>query len=536
MNGNMMPYQLTLTSILKHTCQLFPETEIVSQLSNKSLCRQTYREFFDRTLRLAAALQEAGLRRGDRVATLMWNSHTHLEAYFGVPAAGGVLHTLNLRLHPSELVYIINHAEDRFLILDESLLTIYEQIRREAHFERVWVVSLSGEPQAPLEDYEEWLARTAGDPALPTLVEDDAASLCYTSGTTGKPKGVLYSHRALVLHALAMALPDQLSYSRHDVVLPAINMFHANAMGMPHCATLVGAKQVFPGPYLQAESLLDLMEKERVTIAGGVPTVWLSVLEALDQHSHRWKLMPQLRLQVGGSAAPESMIRRLDHHGIRLIHVWGMTETSPLCTISTLKSGMENLHEDRQIEIRARQGLPEPFVDLRAMAEDREVPWDGATLGELQVRSPWAAAQYYRFPEAQDRWTEDGWLRTGDVVNIDPEGYIKIADRTKDLIKSGGEWISSVDVENALVAHPDVREAAVIGVPHPKWQERPFAVVVPKDGLHTTPKKLHDFLAEKFAKWQLPDAIVFVPELPHTATGKLLKSELRKQYQNWAWT
>jgi len=536
MNGNMMAYQLTLTSMLAHTRRLYPDVEIVSRLSDKSLRRHTYRQFFDRTRRLAAALDKAGLRRGDRVATLMWNSHAHLEAYFGVPGVGGVLHTLNLRLHPSELTYIIHHAEDRFLLIDESLLPIYDQLSRDVHFERVWVISPSGKAPVPFEDYEEWLGAADSDFGFPALAEDEAASLCYTSGTTGKPKGVLYSHRALVLHAMAMALPDQLHYSRHDVVLPAINLFHANAMGMAHAATLVGAKQVFPGPYLQGEPLLDLMEKERVTIAGGVPTVWLSVLESLDRHPNRWKLMPELRVQVGGSAAPESMIRRLDRYGIRVIQVWGMTETSPLCTISTLKNGMEDLPESKRIEIRARQGLPEPFVDLRAVSDDGEVPWDGVTLGELQVRSPWVAAQYYKFPAAQDRWTDDGWLRTGDVVNIDAEGYIKIADRTKDLIKSGGEWISSVDVENALVAHPDVREAAVIAVPHPKWQERPFAVVVLKDGFRTTPETLHDFLAQKFAKWQLPDAIVFVSELPHTSTGKLLKSELRKQYQNWTWT
>jgi fatty-acyl-CoA synthase len=532
----MMDYPLTLAPILERAAKLFPQVEIVSRLPDKSLHRYVYSDFYSRTRALSLALQNAGLEPGDRVATLMWNHYIHFEAYFAVPVMGGVLHTLNLRLHPSELAYIVNHAQDRFLIVDDVLLPFYEKIRPEVNFERVLVVPLTGKKvPAPYKSYESFIEHANGTLTYPKLAEDQAAAMCYTSGTTGKPKGVVYSHRALVLHSLAIALPDSFNIQQRDVVLPAMSMFHANAWGLPFATALMGSKQVFPGPYVQPESLLELLEKERVTLTGAVPTVWLGVLEALEKHPGRWRLTPGMRIVSAGTAVPETMIRRFDQLGVKVIQPWGMTETTPIATVSTLQRHMEDWHEHRKYEIRARQGVPLPLIEVRAWGDAGEVPWDGNTMGELQVRGPWVAASYFKLSEERHQWTEDGWLCTGDIVNIDTNGYIKIVDRKKDVIKSGGEWISSVDMENALVAHPAVREAAVIAVPHPKWQERPLAVVVLKDNAKVSPEELRSFLATKFAKWQLPDDFVFARELPHTATGKLLKTELRKKFGDWEW-
>ena len=536
MNGNMMRFPLTLTHILERAGQLFGKVEIVSRLPDKSLHRYTYRDFYRRARALAEALQQAGLQKGDRVGTLMWNHYAHLEAYFGIPVAGGVLHTLNLRLHPRDLAYIINHAEDRFLIVDDVLLPLLNAVKDQIRVERVIVVPLTGQPvpEGTL-DYEAFLESARGAFTYPELDEEEALGLCYTSGTTGRPKGVLYSHRAIVLHSLASALPDALGLSQQDTLLPVVPMFHVNAWGLPFTATLVGAKQVFPGPHLDPESLLDLYEKERVTVTAGVPTIWLGILQALEKQPDRWRLTPGMRMIVGGAAAPEGMIRAFDRFNLRVIHAWGMTELSPLGTVSQLKSYLKDLPEDARYAYRAKQGLPAPLVEARVVNDAGEAPWDGRTMGELQVRGPWVAASYYNLPEARDNWSEDGWFRTGDVATIDPEGYVKITDRTKDLVKSGGEWISSVDLENALMAHPAVAEAAVIAVPHSKWGERPLAVVVLKEGQHATPEALREFLAPKFAKWWLPDAFVFVDEIPRTSTGKFLKAALRERFKDWRW-
>ncbi len=536
MNGTMMDYPLTLVPMLERAGKLFSQVEIVSRLPDRSLHRTTYADFYRRARALAESLSRAGLKPGDRVGTLMWNHYAHLEAYFGIPIAGGVAHTLNLRLSPNQLAYVINHAQDRFLIVDDVLLPLYEKIKSQVKPERVLVVPFTGKPvAADYENYEEFLKQASGNFSYPKLEENQAAAMCYTSGTTGKPKGVLYSHRALVLHSFAIGLTDTFALSQRDIILPVVPMFHANAWGIPFVATMLGSKQVFPGPHLDAESLLDLYEKERVTFAAGVPTIWFALLEALEKNPGRWKLTPGMHLLVGGAAAPESMLRRYDQLGLHVIHAWGMTEMTPAGSVSKLKPGMDDWPEDKRYQVRAKQGLPMPFVEARAVSEDGEVPWNGQSMGELQVRGPWVAASYYNLPEERDQWTSDGWFRTGDVATIDPEGYIKITDRTKDLIKSGGEWISSVDLENALMAHPSVKEAAVIAIPHPKWQERPLAVVVPKEANHATAEELKTFLAANFAQWQLPDAIVFTESIPRTSTGKFLKSKLREQFADWKW-
>jgi fatty-acyl-CoA synthase len=536
MFGTMMQYPLTVTALLERAGKLFGGVEIVSRRPDRSLERSNYARLYRRARALAAALDAAGMRRGDRVAALMWNHSRHLEAYFGVPAAGCVHHTLNLRLHPDELGYIAKHAGDRLLLIDDVLLPLYEKLRKHVEFERVIVAPTTGAAvPAGYESYEDFLSTGADDYEFPKLDENEAAAMCYTSGTTGVPKGVVYTHRSIVLHSFAMSLPDYCALGQADVLLPIVPMFHANAWGLAHAAAMVGCKQVLPGPHLDALSVLDLLQSEGVTRAAGVPTVWMGVLDALEQQRERWKLASGLLVMSGGSAVPESLIRALDRHGMEVRQAWGMTELSPLGTFCTLRAHMRGLPEEERTAIRARQGTAAPFVDLRAMVGSQEAPWDGETLGEIQVRGPWIAASYYNLPDQAGRWTDDGWFCTGDVAAIDADGYVKIADRTKDLIKSGGEWISSVDLENALMGHPAVREAAVIAVPHPKWMERPLAAVVLRDGARATGAELREFLSAKFSKWQLPDAVVFVEEIPRTSVGKFQKSKLRERFAGWEW-
>jgi len=543
MKGSMMDYPLTLQAILERIPKTYPAVEIVSRLPDGSIHRYTYLDFYRRAKALAEALHCAGLQPGDRVATLCWNHHAHLEAYFAVPAAGGVVHTLNLRLHAQELAFIVNHAQDRFLIVDDVLLPLFEQFRDKVKLERVFVVRSqnnvgrfqNNELPPGAEDYEELLLTARGGYEFPRSDENDAAAMCFTSGTTGNSKGVLYSHRALVLHALAFSLPDSFCVSQHDVTMALAPMFHANAHGLPHVAVMLGCKLVLPGRQLDPQSILELFSSEQVTLATAVPTVWTGILEGLEKDPGRWKLAQAFRGFVGGTAVPEALVRKLDQRGLRLIQVWGMTETTPVAVCSTLKSHMRAWTEDEQYRVRVRQGRALPFMEVRVVNDQGEAPWDGTTMGELHVRGPWAAASYFNAPGTEDRWTADGWLRTGDIATIDDEGYVQIADRAKDLIKSGGEWISSVNLENALVAHPAVREAGVIAVPHPKWDERPVAAVVLRPGATATAEELREFLSSQFAKWQLPDEFVFLDELPHTSTGKLSKLELRKQFSGWKW-
>ena len=538
MPGGMMNVQLLVPSLIERAARYFPNVEIVSRRPDKSLHRTTWKKVRDRSLALGEALQRAGVKKGDRVATLMWNHAEHLEAYFGVPLIGGVLHTLNLRLHPDDLAYVATHARDKVLIVDDVLVPLFEKFRERAPFEKVIVVQTAGPRELPpgLVAYDALLATATGTFKPPPLDENDACGLCYTSGTTGKNKGVVYTHRSTVLHSLAAQFADGIALGQNDVLLPVVPMFHVNAWGLPHACAQTGAKLVFPGPHLDAQSLLDLMEGEQVTIAAGVPTIWMGILDALEKEPGKRKLERDVRMVVGGSAAPESLIRGFDRHGLRLIHAWGMTETSPIGSVCVLKRSLRDLPYDQQVAIRAKQGVPMPLVETRAMDEaGNEVPWDGKSPGELHVRGPWVAASYTEMEGSEDRWTPDGWFKTGDVVTIDVEGYLTITDRTKDLIKSGGEWISSVALENALMGHPAVKEAAVIAVPHPKWAERPLAAVVLREGASASAADLREYLATRVQKFWLPDAFVFIDAIPRTTTGKFLKSALRERFRGHAW-
>jgi len=536
MEGLMMEYPLTLNHVFDRAGALFPSTEIVTRWPDKSVHRSSYGEFHRRVQKLANALTRLGLQPGDRVATLAWNTGRHLEAYFAIPLAGGVLHTLNPRLSPQDLAYIMNHAEDRFLLADDVLLPLYERFHKDVHVKEV-VVWTHGHP-APdwMVDYEQMIEPEMSTFAFPRLEENQAAGLCYTSGTTGRPKGVVYSHRALVLHSLASALPDALGLSMEDAMLPVVPMFHVNAWGLPFTSTMVGAKQVFPGPHLDAASLLQLIQDEKVTFTAGVPTVWLGILEALNKTPGAWDTSTLKAMVVGGAAAPQAMIEAFEKkHRLRVIHAWGMTEMTPLGTVSRLKPHLQGAPDADRFRLRATQGLPVPLVDTRVIGEQGPAPWDGKTMGELQVRGPWIARSYFQNPAEADKFTMDGWFRTGDIVTVDPEGYVRITDRSKDLIKSGGEWISSVDLENALMGHPSVKEAAVIALPHAKWGERPMACVVLREGATASPQELRDYLAPMFARYWLPDAVSFVPQIPRTATGKFLKSALRDQFKGHVW-
>jgi len=529
----MMDFPLTLIPILKRAGTLFPKREIVTRLPDKSLHRYNYNKFYSRAAKLASALKSAGLERGQRVATLMWNSYVHLEVYFGVPCAGGVLHTLNFRLHENDIAYIVNHAKDRFLIVDDTLLPVLERISPNVNFERIFVVSLSDlEVPSKFENYEDFLESGDKNFSFPNINENDACGICYTSGTTGKPKGVVYSHRAMVLHTFCSGLVDTIGLQHRDVLMPVVPMFHVNAWGLPYSGIMMGSKLVLPGPFMDAKNLLELCESEQITLAAGVPTIWMEILQALESEPQKWTLSKNLRTIIGGSAVPESMIRGFDRHDITIIHAWGMTEMTPIGTVSRLKVEMDCLDINRKYELRAKQGIPVPFVEVRAVNDKGVIKWDGKTVGELQVRGPWVAADYFDSDQTNDKWTEDGWFCTGDVVVIDKEGYVKIADRTKDLIKSGGEWISSVDLENALMGHESILEAAVIAVPHPKWTERPLAIVVLTKGATQTKEVLNNYLSQRFAKWWLPDAYEFTDKIPRTSTGKFFKTKLRDIYSH----
>jgi fatty-acyl-CoA synthase len=531
-DGLIMDYQLNVPAILKRGEQLFGNKEVVTRLPDKTWHRYTYADFAPRARRLAAALRnELGLVDGDRVATFCWNHYQHLEAYIGVPVGGMVTHTLNLRLHPDDLTYIATHAGDRVLIADKILWPACESFLERTGFEHLVAVGEGPTPDGAIE-YEDLLASAEPDD-LPERDIDEraAAAMCFTSGTTGLPKGAVYSHRAVALHSLASAMAGVLSITEKDSVLPVVPMFHANAWGFPFTCTLVGAKQVFPGPFLDPESLLEAFVHEQVTITGGVPTIWMGILNELDANPGKYDVSSLRCMIVGGSAAPQAMIEAFEkRHGLRMLHAWGMTETCPLGSVSDLSSSQLALPEEAQYRYRAKQGVPAPFFEIRARGADGLVPWDGQSMGELEVRGAWVSSGYHDSPESADRWTDDGWFKTGDIATIEPSGYIEIQDRSKDLVKSGGEWISSVALENALMGHSAVAEAAVIAIPDPKWQERPLAVVVLKPGAVATEDELREYLAPEFAKWWLPDRFEFVDEIPKTAVGKFRKTALRDQF------
>lgn len=528
----MMNTQLTLTSMIKHTEMYFPKKEIISR-THAGVQTFTYKEIISRMKKLATVLTNLGIEKGDRVGTLAWNHHRHLEAYFAVPNIGAVLHTINIRLPEAHLLYIINHAEDKVLLIDEDLLPIIEKIQDRLETVEAFIIMSDKEtlPAANLEkiySYEALVNQVEEtDIFAQDIQETDIAGLCYTSGTTGKPKGVVYTHRGIFLHSMALGMADTVGLSEADIAMPVVPMFHVNAWGVPFAATWLGSKQVLPGPAPTPQILAELIEENEVTITAGVPTIWLGLLQELEKGSYN---LNSLRAVLcGGSAAPKGLIRAFESkHGIPFVHAYGMTETTPLATVSRLKSYQSNLSESEKLDLRAKQGMVVPGLEVKVINENGEVKADGNEMGELLIRGPWIADGYYKDERNRDAF-HDGWLHTGDVVTIDEEGTIKIVDRTKDLIKSGGEWISSVDLENAIMAHDAVLEAAVIAIPDPKWQERPVACVVLKDNHTVTKEEILAFLSPQFAKWWLPDEVLFLNEIPKTSVGKFLKSALREQ-------
>ena len=536
LEGLAQDYQLTLPAILRRAEQLYGYREIVTRRPDKSFHRHTFADFVSRSKKLAVALKKLGLEDGDRVGTLGWNTYQHLEAYFGAPCSGAVLHTLNPRLHEDDLSFIANHAEDRVMLVDETLLPVFQKFRERTSIEHAIVVTEGGDVPEGMISYEDLLSDAdEADFEYRDFEEKQAAAMCYTSGTTGRPKGALYSHRSTVLHSMMVAMGNTFALSERDCVLPVVPMFHVNAWGLPFASVLVGAKLMMPGPHLDPESMLEDLEQEEVTFTAGVPTVFLAVLQALDAEPGRYDLSKLRSMVIGGSAAPKGVIEAFEkRHGIDVVHAWGMTEMSPIGTVANLPTVVEALPDDEKLEYRAKQGNPVPFVEIRARGDEGFVPWDGKSLGELEVRGPWVARRYYNAPEGDDKFTDDGWFTTGDIVTIDEYGFIKITDRTKDLIKSGGEWISSVELENALMAHPAVSQAAVIAIPHEKWDERPLAAIVLKEGESATEEDLQAHLEKDFAKFWLPDAYEFVESIPMTATGKFQKLKLREQFEGYA--
>ena len=535
LEGLVQDFQLTLPYFLRRAEQLYGYREIVTRRPDKSFHTHTYADFVSRSKKLAVALGNLGLEPGDRVGTLGWNTYQHLEAYFGVPSSGLVLHTLNPRLHEDDLAYIAGHAEDRVMLVDEALVPVFEKFSGRTGVEHAVVVTEGGDVPEGMISYEDLIGSSEEDDfEYPDFDENQAAAMCYTSGTTGRPKGALYAHRSTVLHSMMVAMGNTFALSEADCVLPVVPMFHVNAWGLPFASVLVGAKLMMPGPILDAASLLEDLEQEEVTLTAGVPTVFIAVLQALDAEPERYDLSKLRAMIIGGSAAPKGVIKDYkERHGIEVVHAWGMTEMSPIGTVANLTTEMKKLSEEEQLEYEAKQGYPVPFVEIRARGDEGLVPWDGETMGELEVRGPWVASSYYEAPEGDDKFTDDGWFKTGDVVTIDRFGFIKITDRSTDLIKSGREWLSSVELENALMAHPAVSQACVIAIPHEKWDDRPLAALALKEGASATDDELHVHLEEDFARFWLPDAYEFVEAIPMTATGKFQKLKLREQFEGY---
>ncbi|MFZ0169839.1 MAG: long-chain fatty acid--CoA ligase [Candidatus Dormiibacterota bacterium] len=537
MDGLMMDYPLTLTHLLQHGVRYFPDQEIVTQRADDVPHRYTFSQFGERTARLAQALERLQVQSSDRIATFAWNTYQHLECYFAIPGRGAVLHTLNVRLFPDDLAFVINDAKDQIIFCDRSVLPLLQRVADRIPSVRLLVLmgegaaDSSGLPETL--DYEELIAGSQPLEEWPLLDENQAAAMCYTSGTTDRPKGVVYSHRSSYLHAVATGMAGGLGISYQDVLLPVVPMFHVNAWGLPHAAIGFGTRLVFPGRFLDPAHLVAQFRDESVTVTAGVPTIWTALLNYLNQQPTP---LPKLHSIIcGGSAAPASLIAGFDRHGLRILHAWGMTETSPIGTVNLIKPSLEHLEGEELLALRAKQGLPVLGVELRIVDLDTgdECPADGETPGEIQMRGPWIARAYFHDPEDRDgRFTADGWFRTGDVATIDPDGYVQIVDRTKDLVKSGGEWISSVTLEGELMAHPKVQEAAVVGFPHSRWAERPvgFVVARPEHKDSLTKDELLLFLRPRVAAFWMPDEIVFIDEVPKTSVGKFDKKALRQRY------
>jgi len=525
---------LLISDLIRHAARFHADVEIVSRTVEGPTHRYTYAEAERRAKRLANALVRLGVAAGDRVATLAWNTHRHYELYFGVSGIGAVCHTINPRLFDEQVAYIVNHAADRLLFVETSFIPLVERLQ--AQFPEDCRIVLLGEAETGLPvlgTYEQLLAAESADLEWPEFDENTAASLCYTSGTTGRPKGVLYSHRSTVIHALGASQPDAIPVSARDVVCPIVPMFHANAWSVPYVTTMNGAKLVLPGHQLDGASLHHLFEEEGVTLSLGVPTVWLG----FEAHLRETGAKPSTlrRILSGGAAVPPSLIEAFERRGIEVLQGWGMTEMSPLGSTAALKSKHLGLDPTAQMAIKAKQGRPVFGVEMKIVDEQgRELPHDGFSVGELLVRGPWIVSAYYNDDEASEAALEpDGWFHTGDVGAIDPDGYLKLTDRRKDVIKSGGEWISTIELENAVMAHESVAEAAVIAVTHSKWGERPLLIVTPRPGCRPERDALIGLLGEHFPRWMLPDDVVVLEEIPHTATGKVMKTKLREMFADY---
>ena len=538
MFGLMQDRPLLIQQLIDHAALNHGDTEIVSRTVEGPIHRYTYRDAHKRSKKVAEALLALGIGAGDRIGTLAWNGYRHFELYYGISGMGAVCHTINPRLFPDQIAYIVNHAEDQLLFVDLNLLPAIEKLlplfRTVRH-----VVAMTDRAHLPpdlnipnLLVYEELIADRPGSYEWPEFDERTASSLCYTSGTTGNPKGVLYSHRSTVLHSYGAALPDTLGLSARSVILPVVPMFHVNAWGLPYAAAMVGAKLVFPGVALDGASLHELFETEKVTFTAGVPTVWLALLNHMQ--ANKLRLSTVKYAVIGGSAAPPAMIETFDRdYGVEVLHAWGMSEMSPLGTVNHPKAKHLGLPHREQLDIRLKQGRPPYGVEMTIVDDaGKEVPRDGKAFGDLLVRGPWITSGYFK-GEGGDVLREGGWFPTGDVATLDPDGYMQITDRSKDVIKSGGEWISSIDLENAAMAHPAVAEAAVIGVAHPKWDERPLLIVQKKADVEVDKQELIEFLGSRVAKWWLPDDVQFVEAIPHTATGKILKTRLRDDFKDY---